>query len=111
MSLGFIYPIFYESNQLKNVGPMEYFGEGWNYIDVVYILTSVLNTILQFSLGPFHISCKLLMILLIFFIILKTFFFLRIFPQFTPIVTLLTGLITDLRAFQFFFFLQIIMLS
>ena len=44
-------------------------------------------------------------------VIIRSFFYLRIFPGFTPIVAMLTSVVYDLRIFLFFYFLLIIFLS
>jgi len=47
------------------------------------------------------------MCIIILMLILKTFFFLRIFPSLTPIVVMITKVIYDLRIFLFFYMLLI----
>ena len=62
-----------------------------------------INVIFQILRGPSDFYCKLSMILLITLLIIKTVSFLRIFPMFSPVVTLISQVMIDLRTFLFFF--------
>ena len=72
-----------------NQGLKTYITDGWNAIDCIYIFTGIAQIILHRSLGPFHIVCKITMLIVIIIAVNKTFFFLRIFDSFSPIVTML----------------------
>ena len=89
--LGMAYPFFYDNMQLIREGPFEYFSSFWNYTDFLYNVLGVTNYILQFTQeSPHEFKCKLIMILVIFLAIIKTFFFLRIFSSLSFLVTMLT---------------------
>jgi len=104
LALGIIYPWIYDFIQLINDGPRVYFSDPWNYVDFVYIYGSIANIVLQLVLDdPFHISIKILLSVIVVIIIMKTFFFLRILQNFTPIVIMLTNVIYDLRIFGLFY--------
>ena len=53
--------------------------------------------------GPRSITCQVLMCYLVVNLIIKTFFYLRIFDSMTGIVVMLTNVIFDLRAFMLFY--------
>jgi hypothetical protein len=85
----------------------EYLSEAWNYADLLYIFGSIVNVLLQSLLGPHNIWSKAMMCIIVILLIVKTFFFLRIFPALTPIVVMLTNVVYDLRIFLFFYFILI----
>lgn len=85
---GMLYPVLHELMQMLMIGP-DYFFDTWNWIDIAFILSSVGNVFLQYGLGPRHILSKLIMILIVFLILFKTMFYLRIFPSLTPIIVML----------------------
>lgn len=51
------------------------------------------------------------MCIIVLLLIVKTFFFLRIFPTLTPIVVMLTNVIWDLKIFLFFYTILILLFS
>ena len=61
--------------------------------------------------SPFDRSCKTMMIIVVFLGMCKTFFYMRIFARFSPIVTMLTSVIADLKDFFIFFMILIMMFS
>lgn len=42
-----IYPILYESTQVYKMGLRDYLSELGNYLDIIYLLSSISNTLLQ----------------------------------------------------------------
>lgn len=76
-----------------------------------YIFMSIVNCYLQITLGPVHTACRLVMCLIILMVLMKTFFYLRIFPALTPIVVMINSVIYDLRIFMFFYGLIITFFS
>ena len=82
---------------------MAYFEDPWNYTDMLYIWSSIITLILQNTAGPTALLSKILTITIVFLALLKTFFFLRIFTALSPIVTMLTNVIYDLRIFLLFY--------
>lgn len=105
-----IYPTCHELAQLYMTGA-DYFDDAWNLGDFFYIALSITNCLVQFFHGSLHISSRCLMLLVIFMLTLKTFFYMRMFPQLTPIVVMLSRVIYDLKEFTLVFMIQIIMLS
>ena len=85
----------------------EYLSEAWNYADLLYIFGSIINIFLQLIIGPYNILSRVIMCIIVALLVVKTFFFLRIFPLFTPIVVMLTNVVYDLRIFLVFYFILI----
>ena len=102
-----IYPAGYDMTQLAKTGIVEYLSEAWNYADLLYIFGSLFNIVLQLTLGPFNIWSRVVMCIIVAILVVKSFFFLRIFPLFTPIVVMLTNVVYDLRIFLVFYFILI----
>ena len=105
LALGILYPLLYDIHQFVKMGVIEYFSQFWNYIDIMYISGSMLNLTLQLYLSPYNIFCRILMCIITLALLVKTFFFLRIFPIFTPIVVMIMEVVYDLRIFMIFFFI------
>jgi len=101
----------YDLAQMKTVGPVAYFSDISNYADFVYIWGSVANAILQILYDPFQLPARILMCIIVGLLIVKTFFFLRIFPTLTPIVVMLTNVIWDLKIFLLFYAILILLFS
>jgi hypothetical protein len=107
LAVGIIYPAYYDFKQLYRMGVEAYFADISNYSDILYIWGSIINVFLQNFLGPFHIVCKLIMIIIVLQVLLKSFFFLRVYPLLTPIIVMLKTVIYDLRIFMFFYIILI----
>ena len=105
--LGTVYPALYDFQQIFRVGPSQYFKDPWNYVDLMYISCSISQVILHTMLGPFAVVSKIAMTVVLLLSMGKTFFYLRIFNKLSPIVTMLTKVISDLKVFMLFFFILI----
>ena len=110
---GVAYPALYEFIQMCKNGPIDYFTDFGNWIDIIYIYGSVLMSQLHSApdMGPYHYLSKLLMISVVILAIRRTFNFLRIFRELSPIVTMLTNVIYDLRIFMTFYILLTLLFS
>jgi hypothetical protein len=108
---GILYPALYDWTQLFKGGLGEYLNDKWNYADIVYIWSSIGNIYCQMFLSPFILLSKILMIIVVILALIKTFFFLRIFESLSPIVTMLTNVIYDLRIFLFFYTILLVLFS
>lgn len=86
-------------------GFFEYIND--NKVDTVYYIAGITNIVLQYlpdqGFGPRSVTCKVLMCYLVVNMIIKCFFYLRIFESMTGIVVMLTNVISDLRAFMLFY--------
>ena len=87
------YPLAYESLQMYQNGAIDYLTDLGNYVDIVYILGSVVMIFLNIFGSPFDLTSRLLMALVIVLAIRRTFNFLRIFEALSPIVTMLNKVI------------------
>ena len=83
----------------------------WNYTDMLYIWASILQVVLHSLYSPYELKCKATMYVVVLLGLIKTFFFLRIFDAFSPIVTMIARVMSDLQVFTFFFMLLIWMFS
>ena len=109
LALGILYPALYDWIQMAKGGLDDYLSDPWNYADMLYIWGSILNIVLQSTIGPYTLTCKILMCIIVLLLITKTFFFLRLFPTLTPIVVMITNVVYDLRIFLFFYFILILL--
>lgn len=107
IAVGILYPALYDFTQMVRSGLEAYFGDLWNYADMLYIYGSIGNIVLQLYLGPFNIYSRIMMCIIVLLLITKTFFFLRIFPLLTPIVVMINNVVYDLRIFLFFYLILI----
>jgi hypothetical protein len=103
-----IYPLVYDMTQLRKQGFRDYFREGWNFFDQSYIWIGYINLLVQRSDGK-EVSIQLLhfqkvmMIVVTFLMLIKTFFFLRIFMHFSYLVTMMRQVVYDLKVFLVFY--------
>ena len=107
---GILYPALYDWTQMFKAGAT-YFEDPWNYADMIYIWSSIITLVLQNSIGPAALVSKICMIVIVFLALIKTFFFLRLFTALSPIVTMLTNVIYDLRIFLGFYGILILMFA
>ena len=108
---GVLYPAIYDFTQMTKAGLRDYFSQFGNYLDMLYIFSSIANTILQKSMSSQAFPCKIAMMIIFLMQIHKTFFFLRIFEPVSYIVTMLYTVIWDLKVFMFFYFILIFLFS
>ena len=86
---GIIYPLIYECLVMVKKGFFNYISDLSNIIDVLYIIGSITMSISHLLKNPFDIFSKIIMIFVIMLSITRTFKFMRIFSDFSPIVTML----------------------
>jgi len=111
LAVGIFYPTLYHFTKISKDGVKAYFGELKNYVDIFYIYSSIANIVLQNLYDPENLVCKLIMIFIILLAVLKTFHYLRIFGDLSPIVTMLTNVMIDLRIFMMFYIILIVLFS
>ena len=111
LSIGVLYPWMYDLVSLIQDGPKAYFGDPWNWVDFFYIYGSIFNIIFQLTLGKDSSITKCNFCFIIVFLVIKTFFFLRIMESFTPIVIMMTNVIYDLRIFMLFYTILLFIFS
>lgn len=109
--IGTTYPVLYDVVQITRIGFLEYFSDFWNYIDFVYMFSSIAQVVLHSMYSPHDSICKTTMTVVLFLGMGKTFFFLRIFEKFSPIVTMLSFVIKDLIPFSIIYFILCLMFA
>jgi len=100
--LALIYPTIYDVTQLYKQGPIKYFSEFWNYVDMVNCFGGYWNIYMQrnyfnWDLGIYLYACIILTQLF------KLFFFFRINEKFSIVTTMVLTCVYDLRIFMLFF--------
>lgn len=93
------------------MGVKEYLGDPGNIKDIMYIYGSLANVWMQLILGPFHIACRTLMIIIVLIMISKTFFYLTIYPALTPIVNMIYTVFWDLKYLILFYIIMLFFFS
>jgi len=84
----------------------------WNWMDQAHIWFGFANIVCQrFTTNILSIPAQFLMITVIFIMLLKTFFFLRIFEDLSFLVKMLSQVIYDLKSFMIFFIVICYMFS
>ena len=86
---GILYPFVYECVQLWRQGFVAYFTSLKNWGDVLYIFGSIGMSVAHVVINPFQLISKVIMIMVIMLSIIRTFKFMRIFKDYSPIVTML----------------------
>lgn len=110
---GVAYPLIYEIIQMIKAGPVDYFSDTGNLIDIVYIGSSIVMSQIHSPdvEGPYSWVSKIVMMLVVLLAVRRTFTFLRIFKPLSPIVTMLNNVIWDLRIFMTFYVILCLLLS
>ena len=89
MALCLFYPLVYELAQLNMQGRQVYFKDKWNYIDSFHIFGGFISIYLH-SLENrdrmIDIVCKSLLVFLCSLLLMKTFFFMRLFKKLAHLV-------------------------
>ena len=105
------YPFVYEVVQLYKAGFVDYFSDLGNFMDIFFITSSVSMGVIHSKIGPHATASKYMMVCVIMFAIRRTFLFMRIFSSLSPIVTMLQGVIWQLRLFMSFLFIILFFMS
>lgn len=108
--LNLMYPCLYDMNQLKKQGFTIYFSDKWNWADQVHIWGGFLNIYLHSIDHPSEemvTNRKVLLIILCFIMLIKTFFFMRLYQSMSELVMMMLQVMVDLRAFLCFYFILI----
>lgn len=75
----------YDVTQLYRIGLTEYYGDIWNYVDVLHIYGGFYNLYTQYNSDTPELverhKAKVFMVLATLMMLVKTFFFLRIFKN------------------------------
>lgn len=112
MLICLLYPLFYDTLQLFKQGISDYFSDPWNYVDQFHIWIGISNVFIQrFSSNILDPLNTVFMLLVGTLMMIKTFFFLRIFDSMSFLVSMIKQVTLDLRPFLGFVFLIILFFS
>ena len=110
LGIGISYPAAYDTLQMIKSGS-EYWLDVWNYTDFLFIWSSFMSIGFQNILGPLNFWSRTVMIISVLMLLVKTFFFLRIFKSLSYLVTMLQTVIYDLRIFGLFYVILLVLFS
>lgn len=107
MAILLLYPLIYDMTQFRKSGIKVYLSDMWNYSDQCHIWLGYSNIVVHQVQPPHWHSTKFLSIIVTFFLLIKTFFFLRIFGELSYLVTMMKQVVYDLKVFMIFYFILI----
>lgn len=99
------YPAGYEFTQLYQQGPRRYFSSVDNLQTLTFIITGLLNTILHLTSDPYAFESKVILVLNLIMSLNRSMKLMRIMEAFSPIVTMMAGVLREFKDFMFFFFI------
>jgi len=108
---GVLYAAVYELIQLGRIGPRQYFTDFQNYLDILYCSFGAAVAYYHYVHLPFVLASKLVMITSILLSTARTFKYMRIFQDCSPIVVMLGNVGWDLRIFLLFYAILIAFFS
>jgi hypothetical protein len=111
MVVGIIYPFCYDTLQFYEQG-WDYFKDPWNYTDLLFQWSGIINIIFKFTIPEQDdMRSVISMVILLLLALIKTMFFMRIFDNLSPLVTLIKTCIYDLREFMKFYAIIVFMFA
>jgi len=111
MFICLVYPLLYDGMQLKNQ-KLEYFQDKWNFLDLGHIYLGFANLLVQrFCNDVVDHWVQLLMLIVTTIILLKSFFFLRVFKECSFLVTMIIEVFIELKSFMIFFMINVLFFS
>lgn len=93
--------------EVTTTGFFAYYSFPSNYVDGFYIACNFINIGLQWNYSQYDLKNVIVLILILDITVIKSFSFIRIFSQFSPIVTMLRIVFIQLKIFMFFFMMLI----
>ena len=112
MVICLIYPLVYDGMALYKQGLAEYSSDVWNFLDQGHIWIGLSNLLCQ-RYEPDILShhSQVLMLIVTTLMLIKTFFYLRIFKELSFLVSMIMQVFFDLRVFFLFYFVLIFLFS
>ena len=101
--LSVTHTFIYEILQMLRIGLKLYLRDPQNYLDMLFIMFSILTIGHHFVVHPFTFLSKAVLIVAILFNTLRTLKCMRIFTAFSPIVIMLDNVLWQLRFFVLFY--------
>jgi hypothetical protein len=100
--VGLLYPSIYTFILIFKIGPINLIVQPHEvdtrvYVNLVYVALNIFNILVHRTYDPQEFVPKLLMIIVLCFVTLITFGFLRIISAFSPLVQMLSSVIADLK--------------
>jgi len=90
MLVSLMYPLLYDTMQMLKAGIWEYLKDPWNYIDLAHIWVGIANAlVIRFSGDLLSLPNTILMVIVALILLLKTFFYLRVFRDLSFLVSML----------------------
>lgn len=89
----------------------DYLADYGNYLDLIYIWGSIAMSFIHKSASPYDTLSVILMCTISLLAIRRTFNFFKIFTALSPIVTMLSDVIMQLRIFMTFYAIQTLLFS
>jgi len=102
--------VYIDMTQFRVAGA-QYFGDAWNWVDLINIGLGYWNIYNQLYCGTLELTTKLVLIALIMTTLSKLFFYMRIVESFSYIVTMILSVFRDLTTFLAFYAILIVMFS
>ena len=106
-----VYPVVYELIQVVQIGFIDYITDFQNIQTITFVVTGLLNALIHYYESPYHFEAKLVMTLNLMMSLARTLEMLRILATFSPIVTMMAGVLREFKDFIFFFFLLVFFFS
>ena len=100
--VGIAYPLGYDLIQMMK-DRSAYFKDPWNYTDISFGFTGVVNIVFQKKYPSDHMACISTMTLVILLAGWKVGFYMRSFNALSPLVVLMQTVVADLTKFVFFY--------
>ena len=114
--IGVVYSFVYLIFQLKRIGAKKIITQPHKvdpfvWAEIIYIAICILVSLIHQTYDPQDFVAKILMLIQLVFILLKTFKYLRIYELFSPLIQMVMRVLWDLRNFLFMFGVNIMFFS
>ena len=114
--IGVVYSFVYLIFQMKRIGVWKIMCaphkvDPFIWAEVVYITICILVSLVHQTYDPQDFIAKILMLVQLVFVLLKTFKYLRIYELFSPLIQMIMRVLWDLRNFTFMFGVNIMFFS
>ena len=111
MAVMMLYPLLFEFVQINMLTLYQYFFNWTTFINLLFLGFGIGNSYLHYFYSPYTIWPKFTLVMTIVFSLLATLLYLRVFQNFSGIVTMLVSVILDFKGFLFLFTLLLVSFS
>ena len=105
------YPLFYELFQMVQAGCKHYFLDPTNLNNILFNFICILNCYMHITHAPYYKYCKLSLVFVMLFSLIRILEMIRIYKSFSPIYTMMTNVLWDFKEFALFFVILLFFLS